>query len=73
MNIYEQIGKNIFETRKARGLTQEELAKLVGISQGYLNLIESGQRRATVATLEKFMRVLKISPNDLYHGWEKTE
>lgn len=44
-------GKRIKELRKARGLTQEKLAALVGISvQGYKN-IEYGNNGASVDTL----------------------
>jgi transcriptional regulator with XRE-family HTH domain len=38
------IGKALVESRKKRGLTQEETAKLLGVSQPFLSQMESGQR-----------------------------
>lgn len=37
--------------REKRGLTQQELAKRVGISKPYLSQIETGKRQGTVETL----------------------
>lgn len=44
------------EARKARGLTQEQLAALAGVDRTYLAKIESG---LTVALLERSLRILR--------------
>jgi transcriptional regulator with XRE-family HTH domain len=45
------VGENIRSIRQARQLTQEELALMSGLSQGYINQLESGKRRFTEKSL----------------------
>lgn len=45
------VGQNIRQIRQERGLTQEELALMSGLSQGYINQLESGKRKFTQKTL----------------------
>jgi transcriptional regulator with XRE-family HTH domain len=45
--------------RKGRGLYQEEVAKLLGVSQSYISKIESGQRRIDIVQLKRFAKVYK--------------
>lgn len=59
------IGKNILEQRLLRGLSQDELADLLGITRQSISKWELG---TTLPTLEKMMELshlLDISPNDL--------
>ena len=51
--------------RKARGLTQTELAKRAGISSSYLNLIESNKREIGSALLGKIAALLEVRPDSL--------
>jgi DNA-binding XRE family transcriptional regulator len=46
--------------REHRGLTQQELAKRVGISKPYLSQIETGKRQGTVETLSALARALDV-------------
>ena len=48
-----EAGKDIRERRKNSGLTQEQLAELLGISRGHLNYIEKGTRKPTEELLQK--------------------
>lgn len=45
------VGTNIRHVRQERNLTQEELALMSGLSQGYINQLESGKRKFTQKTL----------------------
>jgi transcriptional regulator with XRE-family HTH domain len=45
--------------RKGRGLDQEEVAKLLGVSQSYISKMESGQRRIDIVQLKRFAKVYK--------------
>ena len=45
------VGENIRRIRQKRGITQEELALMSGLSQGYINQLESGKRKFTQKTL----------------------
>lgn len=44
--------------RKARRLSQKELAKKARISREYLSKLEAGKYNATVATLQRLARAL---------------
>jgi len=58
LNLVE-LGKKIKTLRKERGITQQELAKKVGISRTTLSHIENGYfYKISVVTLEKLLSVL---------------
>lgn len=42
MGSQEKLGKNIKKSRKKAGLTQEQLAKKVGVHVSYISRIERG-------------------------------
>jgi len=46
------VGDNIRRLRSEAGITQEEVALRSGLSQGYINQLESGKRRFTQKSLE---------------------
>lgn len=50
--------KKIIAARKAQGLSQAELARQVGIKQGNLSRIESGQSDLRTGSLIELARVL---------------
>ena len=51
--------------RKKRGLSQDDLAKRVGITQGYLSEIEGGRKSGDVQTLRKLADALKVTIDSL--------
>lgn len=54
------------EARKASGLTQTELAKLVGKDQTYISIIERGQRRVDVLEFVALAKAMKVDPASLF-------
>lgn len=60
------IGERVRKARKERGLTQERLAEIVGVSSTYIGFIEQGQRVPSIKTADKLARVLKITLSDLF-------
>lgn len=54
------------ELRKARGLTQEELAERVGVTRTHIAKIESGKFSASVRLLAKIAKVLDCSLDDIF-------
>ena len=59
-----QIGQRLMDLRKAKGLSQEDLARLVNISRPSLTQIELGNRSVDVQELQKFAKVLEFSLDD---------
>lgn len=56
--IYQDIGKRIQKAREESGLSQEELASALGITQSALSNYELGKRRLYLANLEQLATVL---------------
>lgn len=55
---YEAIARFVIQRRAELGLTQEQLAERMGTSHSAISRIESGQHRASVATLERLAEAL---------------
>lgn len=47
--------------RKSHCLTQDELAKKLGISQTYYSQVENGQRRPSISLWQKLHKLFNIS------------
>ena len=60
-----EIGKGIAEKRKQAGLSQEELAKRLGLTRQAISRWESGAALPTVDNLVELARVLEVSVDEL--------
>ena len=60
-----ELGKNICDLRREKGITQEELAEKAGISTSFLGHIERGSRIASLETLVALCNILKTTPQYL--------
>lgn len=58
-------GENIKRIRKDMNITQEEMAKRIGISQSYIADIERNRKNISLAVIMKFSKGLNISINEL--------
>jgi transcriptional regulator with XRE-family HTH domain len=59
------IGANIKAIRKKKGLTQTQLANLMGSSKQMVSVWENSERELTIATLSKIAIALDIDINEL--------
>ena len=59
------IGAQFRQLREARGLTQEDVSKLVPIDRGYLSEIETGKRRVSLYIAYRLARSFDIKLNTL--------
>lgn len=66
------VGTRIRERRILGGMRQADLARKVGISASYLNLIEHNRRRIGGKTLLSLAEALKVEPALLSEGAEAT-
>lgn len=51
--------------RKEKGLTQEQLAELSGLTQQYISGIENGRRNPTIVAIYELAVALGVSHMDL--------
>ena len=63
------VGERIRDLRLARKLTQQQLAKAIGIKQGSLTQLETGKSKAPASiTLTKLARLFEVDPEWLMTG-----
>lgn len=59
-SIADRLANRLKDTRKAKGLSLEAMAKLSGVSRSMLSQIERGESSPTVATLWNLTRALQV-------------
>ena len=64
--LQKKLGQRIAGLRRARELTQEQLAEAVDCSVEFISLVERGVNAPSVAGLAKFAKVLKVEVRDLF-------
>ncbi|PPE04853.1 transcriptional regulator [Entomoplasma ellychniae] len=64
--LLEIIAINIKKIRITQNISQEELAFRCNVSKNYLSDIERGTRNITVHIIEKIIKGLNISINELF-------
>ena len=65
MDMRRLVGENFARIRRARGLTQEQVAERTGFSQQYISGLERGKRNPTVVTLFELSQVIRSTPEEL--------
>ena len=66
MGIKQELGQKIKRMRLNRGLTQEQLAECVNVSQRTLSGIEIGENFVTAETFDKIVKALKTTSDELF-------
>lgn len=64
----EKIGKFISVKRKEKGITQSELAELLGISDRAISKWENGNCLPDASNMQELCKILNITINDLFSG-----
>ena len=59
--LHFSLARQLGEQRRARHLTQTQLAEMSGIAQAEISRIERGQANPTTATLSALMRALGVA------------
>ena len=67
---YDIVRKNIKKYRKIAGLTQQELADMIGVSMHYISQIESANpnKYFTLVIIGRIADALKIDIRDLFNN-----
>jgi transcriptional regulator with XRE-family HTH domain len=66
--ILVKFGERVREIRKAKGLSQEELAHKANLHRTYIGMIERGEKNITLVNIEKIAQALEIEIEDLLKG-----
>ena len=69
MEIAKQVGENLRAARKAKGLTQKEVAALLGKYQPDYSEYETGKIELDYDKIVFLCEKLDMTPNDLF-GWK---
>ena len=56
----------VSDMRKAKGITQEEMAKILGIGESTLSMYESGQRTIPSEVAKKIAVILGVEIKDIF-------
>jgi len=71
MDVLVLLGNRIRQLRKNLKLTQSGLADKAGLSTNFIALLEKGKRSASVDTLFRISRVLKVELKELFDFSER--
>lgn len=63
--ILDVFARNLQEYRKAKGLSQEQLAAKAGVHRTYVGMVERSEKNVTLLSMEKMARALDIDITDL--------
>ena len=66
MDFKKKFGEKIKRLRKYRGLTQEQLAEMIDIDPRNLSRIEVGSSFVKADTIEKLIKALNVTSEDLF-------
>lgn len=63
-----KFGEYVLKLRKARNLSQEQLAELAGLHRNYIGGIERGERNVALINIVRLAKALGVSPSELLKG-----
>ena len=64
-DLQRAVGNNLRDYRKARGLSQETFAEVIGFHRTYVGGLERGERNLTLRNVEKIAAILEVDPLSL--------
>lgn len=66
MNLRNRVALNIQDLRRARDLSQEELAMRSDVSRGHMGKVENAKFAASLDLLERIAKALNVDPSALF-------
>jgi transcriptional regulator with XRE-family HTH domain len=73
LTIQTKLGRTVRRLRLDAGYSQESFAAAAGIHRTYMGLLERGKVAATVVTVEKIARALKVPLSELLAAAEREQ
>lgn len=68
MDICQRFGENVRRIRRAKDLSQEELAHRAGCHRTYISEVEGTGRNPTIKVVGRIAEALEVSPGTLLDG-----
>ena len=65
MNESAKLGKNLKRIRTAKGISQGEIGRILGVDKGFVSNIENGKTNPTLATIAKLAKAVGVSVGEL--------
>lgn len=72
-DIKKRFGKRLRKIRRAKDLTQEQLADQVGVSLNFIGQLERGENSPSFETVQKIAEVLEVDISELFMPPEKKD
>ncbi len=66
MNLRDRVALNIQDLRRARSLSQEQLALMAEVSRGHMGKLENAKFAASLDLLERIAKALNVDPEQLF-------
>jgi len=66
MNLRDRVALNIQDLRRARDLSQEDLALRANVSRGHMGKVENAKFAASLDLLERIANALNVDPVKLF-------
>lgn len=60
-----KLGQNLKRIRMKKGISQNAIAKTLGIDRSFITNIENGKTNPTLATIAKLAEAIGVSPDKL--------
>ena len=60
-----KLGKNLKRIRTAKGITQGDIVRKLGVGRGFISNIENGKANPTLATIAKLAEAVNIPIDEL--------
>lgn len=64
-NESSKLGKNLKRIRKAKGITQGDIVRKLGLGRGFVSNIENGKANPTLSTITKIAKAVGVSVVEL--------
>lgn len=65
-NIKQLFGQRVREIRRAKGISQEDLAQLAELNRTYISRIERGERNVSIETVARLATALGVELPELF-------
>ncbi len=66
MSIQSRVSRNIQRIRRAKDLSQEEVAHRADIHQTYLRGVETGKRNPSILVVERIAKALGVDVSEIF-------